>query len=329
MKSIILILFAFVIHTTAISQITISLNEYDVGDYLGIKYKSSSSDDFTQQAILCEQPDINSKIIDTIKDNYSNLVFKVIETNSKNNFVHVRVVRDNGSNGELENGMIVLPSSISYGKDGWVNKSELEKHPVPDNFMLASYESYEDLLQIIIDNCEWTKYNDSTEYKSLKNKHSKLFLMLGQKYYKRDSMTKAIYFTSNSIKIKPNKTAYIVRALAKIKLEDYQGVISDCSKCLTLKTKPDFETFGYDLKFDGTNVQGIRGYCYLKLSNYEKALVDFNAAIKEDASDGQYFYFRAITKFNLNQKISACDDLSKAGELGFEAAYESIKQYCN
>jgi hypothetical protein len=36
-----------------------------------------------------------------------------------------------------------------------------------------------------------------------------------------------------------------------------------------------------------------------------------------------------VTKILLGQKESGCLDLSKAGELGSEKAYESIKQFCN
>jgi hypothetical protein len=38
---------------------------------------------------------------------------------------------------------------------------------------------------------------------------------------------------------------------------------------------------------------------------------------------------RAYSKLYLKQKKSACLDLSKAGELGLEEAYEEIKKYCN
>ncbi len=36
-----------------------------------------------------------------------------------------------------------------------------------------------------------------------------------------------------------------------------------------------------------------------------------------------------VAKLGLGQKDSGCLDLSKAGELGFDKAYESIKKYCN
>jgi hypothetical protein len=38
---------------------------------------------------------------------------------------------------------------------------------------------------------------------------------------------------------------------------------------------------------------------------------------------------RGIAKIRSGQKDSGCLDLSKAGELGFAEAYESIKKLCN
>jgi len=36
-----------------------------------------------------------------------------------------------------------------------------------------------------------------------------------------------------------------------------------------------------------------------------------------------------LAKLGLGQKESGCLDLSKAGELGSEKAYEVIKEFCN
>jgi hypothetical protein len=41
------------------------------------------------------------------------------------------------------------------------------------------------------------------------------------------------------------------------------------------------------------------------------------------------YYLRGTAKLNLGQKDSCCLDLSKAGELGYTQAYETIRHYCN
>jgi hypothetical protein len=40
-------------------------------------------------------------------------------------------------------------------------------------------------------------------------------------------------------------------------------------------------------------------------------------------------YVRGLSKIILGQKDSGCLDLSKAGELGYDRAYEAIEKYCN
>ena len=41
------------------------------------------------------------------------------------------------------------------------------------------------------------------------------------------------------------------------------------------------------------------------------------------------YYGRGACKLILNDKESACLDLSKAGELGYRYAYEIMKKNCN
>ena len=45
--------------------------------------------------------------------------------------------------------------------------------------------------------------------------------------------------------------------------------------------------------------------------------------------DADAYLNRGIDKLILGQKDSGCLDLSKAGELGIEGAYETIRELCN
>ncbi len=72
-----------------------------------------------------------------------------------------------------------------------------------------------------------------------------------------------------------------------------------------------------------------RGAVKYKLKDYKGSLSDFNSAIKLDPNNAMAFCNRGLAKIKLNDKNGGCLDLSKAGELGFQVAYESIKKYCN
>jgi len=56
---------------------------------------------------------------------------------------------------------------------------------------------------------------------------------------------------------------------------------------------------------------------------------DFNKVIEINPKFGEAYYNRGVAKLGLGQKDSGCLDLSKARELGFDKAYESIKKLCN
>jgi len=73
----------------------------------------------------------------------------------------------------------------------------------------------------------------------------------------------------------------------------------------------------------------MRGGSKLLLEDYLGAIEDFNEVLKINPYSVNAFYGRGIAKIFLGQKDSGCLDLSKAGELGNEPAYEAIKKYCN
>jgi len=56
---------------------------------------------------------------------------------------------------------------------------------------------------------------------------------------------------------------------------------------------------------------------------------DYNKAIELNPNYAAAYLNRGLIKIGLEQKNSGCLDLSKAGELGYAKAYESIKYYCN
>ena len=70
-----------------------------------------------------------------------------------------------------------------------------------------------------------------------------------------------------------------------------------------------------------------RGEIYYKIGEYQKCINDMNHAISIE-ENANSFYYRGLAQYKLNKKNEACDDLSKAGELGQTEAYEAIRKYC-
>jgi tetratricopeptide (TPR) repeat protein len=111
--------------------------------------------------------------------------------------------------------------------------------------------------------------------------------------------------------------AYYLRGFAKFYMEDYYGAIDDMNLFLT---------------FDKTNSNPI---CYYivgtsnnKLNKYNEALVYLSKVIELDPENGDALLARGIANLKLGNKDNGCKDLSKAGQLGKQEAYDLIKKSC-
>ncbi len=71
-----------------------------------------------------------------------------------------------------------------------------------------------------------------------------------------------------------------------------------------------------------------RGVEKNEAGNYKEAVQDYTKAIELDPKYAKPYYFRGLCKIKLGEKESGCLDLSKAGELGYDDAYDKIKELC-
>ena len=71
-----------------------------------------------------------------------------------------------------------------------------------------------------------------------------------------------------------------------------------------------------------------RAYAKSMLKDFRGAIKDYSQAIYLNPNDGNAFLNRGYCKLNLGYVEQACQDFSKAGELGESEAYDAIKNYC-
>jgi len=127
----------------------------------------------------------------------------------------------------------------------------------------------------------------------------------------------AIEEYNKAIEINPKLAeAYYGRGFAKGGLSDYRGAIEDYNKAI--KINPKDATAYYN-----------RGTIKGKLGDYRGALKDYNEAINKNPKYAEAYYNSGLAKIEWGEKKRGCLDLSRAGELGFDKAYEAIKVYCN
>ena len=72
-----------------------------------------------------------------------------------------------------------------------------------------------------------------------------------------------------------------------------------------------------------------RAFVKYKLQDFNGAVDDYNMAIQLNPEIPDLYYNRGLLLFFLSQKVAACQDFSKAGELGVTDAYSLIKLYCS
>lgn len=131
-------------------------------------------------------------------------------------------------------------------------------------------------------------------------------------------------------------SVYKNRGFLKMYLEDFRGAILDFDKIIQSfeeSIKKHGTVIAYQLGSQDWNLHAAfsdRGFCNMRLNNFEEAILDTNNAInifkKKNADD---YFTRGVCKMNIGQKNEGCIDLSKSGELGNQKAYQYIKEYCN
>jgi len=71
-----------------------------------------------------------------------------------------------------------------------------------------------------------------------------------------------------------------------------------------------------------------RGNLKVRLKDYSGAVADYAEAISASSGLPEAWFNRALTLIYLKNSELACQDLSKAGELGLTEAYRVIGRYC-
>ena len=78
-----------------------------------------------------------------------------------------------------------------------------------------------------------------------------------------------------------------------------------------------------------------RAQCKYFLEDYRGAIADYDKAleINPKPTDASYFseaiYYRGLAEIKIGNLDEGCNNLSKAGEMGYVAAYDEIKKQCN
>lgn len=174
--------------------------------------------------------------------------------------------------------------------------------------------------------------------------YSGLLFYIASCNYELKNYFEAIQFFNKYLKIKIEKkwgvdeisSIYYSLANCKMNLGDYRGAIKDYQLSISSYTKKHpFERL--------ITLYNSLAFAKLKVADYQNALLALNKAttlpnegifLDKNREDITYepiaysYYLMGFAKYNLDNKDGACNAWSKAGELGFEGAYEEIKTNC-
>ncbi|MFP4047626.1 MAG: tetratricopeptide repeat protein [Bacteroidales bacterium] len=101
----------------------------------------------------------------------------------------------------------------------------------------------------------------------------------------------------------------------EVEYHDYDRIIEDYNE--SIRRAPNF-IYAY---FNRANVK-------VKNKNYKGAIDDYGKAILIEPDFAEAYFNRGLTYIYLQNADKGCIDLSKAGELGIEKAYDAINFFC-
>ncbi|QBN19751.1 tetratricopeptide repeat protein [Flavobacterium nackdongense] len=196
-----------------------------------------------------------------------------------------------------------------------------------------------------------------TESKNPQTSEDENYGNKGFESYKNKNFTNAILYCSKALEIEPENTDILfLRALSKSEMNDRYGAINDYDKIISMEGRITPISYKFStvynnkayclvclgeyntampfiqkaLQLDQTEwyIWDTRAEIFLNLGEFDKCISDCTKAISIKAN-GNSFLVRGLAYIKKGEKTKGCQDLSKAGELGEDTAYQKIKEHCN
>ena len=146
--------------------------------------------------------------------------------------------------------------------------------------------------------------------------NAKVFVNRGDLWSGVEEQQKAIFDFTSAISVNnKDELAYFNRAKELAKIGMIEQAIDDYSIAIILNPSNIEYYF-------------LRGGLKVGAAEFLGAAADYTKIISLQPDNGNAYYNRGICYANINLKDNACDDLNRAGELGFFEAYEVIRKFC-
>ncbi len=84
----------------------------------------------------------------------------------------------------------------------------------------------------------------------------------------------------------------------------------------------------YVLDPDNQEVLALKGFIHYEMDEYEEAVKFYTRLLMLDDTHAEGFYYRGMAYTDLKQTEKACEDFTKAKELGYKLARIQHQQFC-
>lgn len=282
-----------------------------------------------KSANLYQLPDNNSPVLANLNEHNSPHIY-IVDSIDHNNYLNVTLKVDESY---MNSSLIVLQNL-----NGWIRFDLLASlYDAGLTGTDISIEYYNSNISRLLQQ----KQSNSCQYSD--DALSFNFQQRGIKHFESEEYFQAIQDITKSLNLSRESClthSYYYRAVSKKALSDFNGAILDfdsaayycsiknmnlsceCLNCVKEIYHNDPNSFCIEELFTQ------RALCKASLKKYQSSLIDLNRAIEKNNNYGYAYFIRGQIKDMLNDKTGCCLDLSKAGQLGVEEAYEQIQQRC-
>jgi len=169
-------------------------------------------------------------------------------------------------------------------------------------------------------------FNDST-YKNYKY----AFFYRGFCNGKKNEYAPAVQDLTRFVELDGGRTfssaeALYYRGFYKSELDDNRGAIKDYDEAIKLYEAGAGKSNAYQQKLIDTYI--VRALCKAKIKKFDEAIADYDVVIRLNPKYGTAYRLKGLSEIGKGDKDNGCLDLSRAGELGSNEAYDDIKQHC-
>jgi tetratricopeptide (TPR) repeat protein len=166
--------------------------------------------------------------------------------------------------------------------------------------------------------------------------YPEVYYHIGKLFFERENNLKSVENLSKAIDLgRKDFKVFLLRGMVKYNLGDYRGSDLDYLRAFEVaNTKSSFfqVSEGGNDAVDDKNFSDLflkMGMNKTQLQDYARAIEDYNKALFYDEKNSKALFLRGAIRVQYNAVNDGCLDLSRAGELGNEMAYDFIKKYCN